>query len=56
MQVKDMEQGTEEVVPIAQLPSHVANLVQGLGKRPLVATKRQAPAARPSEQAGSTQQ
>lgn len=44
VQVKDMEQGTEEVVAIADLPSHVAKLVQGLGERTLVATKRQAPA------------
>lgn len=44
-QVKDMEQGTEEVVAIADLPSRVAKLVQGLGIRSLVATKRQAPAA-----------
>ena len=56
-----MEQGTEEVVSISQLPSHVARLVQGLGKRTLVATKRQAPASDQAasampEQAGSRQQ
>ena len=56
-----MEQGTEEVVSISQLPSHVARLVQGLGKRTLVATKRQAPASDQGasampEQAGSRQQ
>lgn len=39
-----MEQGTEEVLAIADLPSHVAKLVQGLSMRSLVATKRQAPA------------
>ena len=43
VQVKDMEQGTEELVAIADLPSHVAKLVHTLGKRGLVATKRQAP-------------
>ena len=43
VQVKDMEQGTEELVAIADLPSHVAKLVHTLGKRDLVATKRQAP-------------
>ena len=39
-----MEHGTEEVVGIADLPSRVAKLVQGLSMRSLVATKRQAPA------------
>ena len=60
-QVKDMEQGTEEVVSISELPSHVAKLVQGIGKRTLVATKRQMPASDQAalatpEQAGSRQQ
>ncbi len=62
VQVKDMEQGTEELVAISELPSHVAKLVEDLGKRTLVATKRQAPAseqtpaAAPSQQAGVNQQ
>ena len=55
VQVKDMEQGTEEVVAIADLPSHVAKLVQGLGERTLVATKRQAPAAEQTPASSSQQ-
>ena len=58
-----MEQGTEEVVAIADLPSRVAKLVQGLGMRSLVATKRQAPAAEippasllPQKEAGGSSQ
>lgn len=51
-----MEQGSEEVVAIADLPSHVAGLVRGLGQRALVATKRQAPTAEqaPAEKKGSS--
>ncbi|DBA86294.1 TPA: hypothetical protein ACH3X1_005790 [Trebouxia sp. C0004] len=61
VKVKDMGQGTEEVVNISKLPYHVAKLVEGLGKRTLVATKRQAPASDQAdsaapEQAGSRQQ
>ena len=61
-QVKIMQAGSEEVVSISDLPSHVARLVQGLGKHALVATKRQAPpseqspAATSSERAGNNQQ
>lgn len=50
-----MEQGTEEVVAIADLPSRVAKLVQGLGTRSLVATKRQAPAAETTPASSSSQ-
>ena len=54
-QVKDMELGTEEVVAIADLPSRVAKLVQGVGTRSLVATKRQAPAAETTAASSSSQ-
>ena len=50
-----MEQGIEEVVTIADLPSHVASLVKGLGSRTLVATKRQAPAAEQTPAAASSE-
>lgn len=62
VQVKNMEQGSEEMVSLSDLASHVAKLVQGLGRRTLVATKRQAPASEQaaastaSDQAGSSQQ
>ena len=62
VQVKNMEQGSEETVSLSDLASHVAKLVQGLGRRTLVATKRQAPASEQaaastaSDQAGSSQQ
>ena len=46
-----MEQGIEEVVAIADLPGHAGKLVQGLGKRTLVATKRQ---ALPEEQSSAS--
>ena len=58
VQVKHMEWGSEEIVAIADLPTHVAGLVRGLGRRTLVATKRQAPAADqlPAENKGDSSQ
>ena len=40
-----MERGTEDIVATAELPGHVAKLVQTLGRRNLVAVKRQAPSS-----------